>query len=108
MASQSKKRKIESKAKGYPYKNVHALLINWEGAEYVIKKDTDKIGAALLCYELSTITHAFIPSLDSGLTMGVFLGQWIQEHSSSKHLLIVCYGGHGGLDVKGNLIFSDG
>jgi hypothetical protein len=99
-----------AKPRDYPYEEVHVLLLQWEKCDNL---GTTKHGHTDQVRELmrvlvesihvTTCLWKAIPSTDSFRYLKKLLHDFKSHYSRPKNLLMVYYGGHGGVDGNGNL-----
>jgi len=88
----------------YPYAQVHALLLHWDNDDLGVYTEVNQLKDALLGYGFNSdggrpysVDCFKIPTKESFISLDQLLSEFLDDHSDPNHLLIIYYGGHGGV-----------
>ena len=91
----------------YHYKRVGVLIFCWEEDDLGVAKEIELLRRVFsTAYNFPDCRVIKIPSVDSHSFTGDVLATAKRTYSSPESLLIVYYGGHGGVDKQRNLYWS--
>jgi hypothetical protein len=93
-----------SAPKGYPYRVVHVLLLEWEEDDLGMNQAVSELRSVFEgTFGFESVKSFKIPSRRSYNALEARLQEFKQQNSSEQNLLIVYYSGHGFLDLQNRM-----
>jgi hypothetical protein len=93
-----------SAPKGYPYREVHVLLLEWEEDDLGVDQVVNELMSVFKnTFGFESVQSFKIPSRRSYKALDARLQGFTQQNSSEQNLLIVYYSGHGFLDLQNRM-----
>lgn len=91
----------------YAYKEIHALILCWEEDDLGCEAEALRLkGVFDDRFHITSTRYVSIPSTQPYGFVESELCDFKRDHSCKENLLIVYYGGHGGLDEYGRMTWS--
>jgi hypothetical protein len=93
-----------SAPKGYPYRAVHVLLLEWEEDDLGVSRAVNDLRIVFEdTFGFEPVEYFKIPLRRSHNALEARLQEFKQQNSSKQNLLIVYYSGHGFLDLQNRM-----
>lgn len=82
----------------HPYKSVFVLLCRWKDDDLGVRVESEQLDGVFSNVYGFVVQHFLIPSNEPDDAFAEALQQFVQSYQDSSSLLVVYYGGHGGLN----------